>query len=87
MNNRKKIIIIDDERDLSLLLKAFFLRKQYSVSVAHSFPEALTLVKEFQPDIVFLKSAVCQNPAEDMKALKQEVPNAEIVLNYFTITH
>ena len=78
------ILIIDDDRDLCLLLKIYFLRKNYEVTIVYSFCDALPLAKGIQPDIVFLKTAICQNPEEDVRKLKQEVPYAEIVLDKYT---
>jgi DNA-binding NtrC family response regulator len=54
MPNGKKVLIIDDEADLCLLLKDYFLRKKYEVNVAHTLIEGGTLVKSLRPDILFL---------------------------------
>jgi two-component SAPR family response regulator len=50
----KKILIIDDERDFCLIMKAYFIRKGYSVSLAYNIQEGLTMMKEVKPDILFL---------------------------------
>lgn len=49
-----KILIIDDEIDLSLLLKSYFIRKNNEVTLAHSLSEGLRLLPEFQPDVLVL---------------------------------
>jgi DNA-binding response OmpR family regulator len=54
MPNKKKVLIIDDETDLCLLLRDYFLRKNYSVSVSHTLNEGRMLLKTINPDILFL---------------------------------
>lgn len=49
-----KILIIDDEIDLSLLLKSYFVRKNNEVSIAHSLSEGLTMIPELKPDLLVL---------------------------------
>jgi DNA-binding response OmpR family regulator len=69
MNERKKVLIIEDEVDLCLLLKTYFLRKNYGVYIAHTFNDAIPIAKACQPDIILLRTAICQNPQEDIKKL------------------
>jgi len=54
MFDGKKILIIDDETDLCLLLKNYFLRKNYEVIVSHSLAEGKLLLTKILPDILFL---------------------------------
>ena len=54
MLHSKKILIIDDEEDLCLLLKNYFSRKNYEVIVAHSIGEGQALLNTVHPDILFL---------------------------------
>ncbi|RYD58144.1 MAG: response regulator [Sphingobacteriales bacterium] len=54
MHDRKKVLIIDDEIDLCLLLKGYFLRKNYEVYLSHTLTEGVSFMKTLQPDIVFL---------------------------------
>jgi len=49
-----KILIIDDEIDLSLLLKSYFTRKNNEVTLAHSLQEGLRLIPQISPDILVL---------------------------------
>ena len=50
----RKILIIDDEIDLCLLLKNYFLRKNYEVYVSHSMAEGLSAIDSFHPTLLFL---------------------------------
>ena len=81
MEKRKRVFIIDDEVDLCLLMKAYFLRKNCEVYIAHSFDGALARVKEYEPDLIFLSTEVCPNQEENIKQLKNAVPGVEIRIN------
>ncbi|HOA36855.1 MAG TPA: response regulator [Flavihumibacter sp.] len=50
----KKILIVDDEEDLCLLLKIYFTRKKFQVAVANTLQDGLTKLESWQPDILFL---------------------------------
>jgi len=50
----KKILIIDDETDLCLLLKDYFVRKNYEVVVSHILSEGIDNIKSQHPEILFL---------------------------------
>lgn len=49
-----KVLIIDDEVDLSLLLKSYLTKKGYDAEIKHSINEGLVALKESQPAILFL---------------------------------
>lgn len=80
MSDRKSILIIDDEVDLCMLMRAYYLRKNYIVFVAHQFYEALGLAKDHNPNIILLDFATCRNVQEDIKKLKEAAPDAEIII-------
>jgi DNA-binding NtrC family response regulator len=50
----KRVLIIDDEIDLCLLLKTYFLRKGFEVHLSHSLKEGLGLLETLKPEILFL---------------------------------
>ncbi|MCW3120825.1 MAG: response regulator [Flavipsychrobacter sp.] len=54
MPESKKVLIIDDETDLCLLLKDYFIRKNYKVDISHTIKEGLELLRTIGPDILFL---------------------------------
>jgi DNA-binding NtrC family response regulator len=51
---KKTVLIIDDEVDLCLLMKAYFLRKNYRVYLAHTLAEGEKMIDETFPDILFI---------------------------------
>jgi len=52
--NQKKVLIIDDEIDLCLLLKSYFLRQDYEVHLSHSLADGLRNIREQDPEVIFL---------------------------------
>ncbi|HEY2726103.1 MAG TPA: response regulator [Parafilimonas sp.] len=50
----KKVLIIDDEADLCMLLKNFFIKQHYEVVVSHKLSDGLREALDFVPDIIFL---------------------------------
>jgi len=55
MPDTRKVLIVDDEIDLCLLLKEYFSRKKnFEVIVAHSLSEGKALIDTLKPDILFL---------------------------------
>lgn len=51
---KQKILIIDDETDFCLIMKNYFMKKGYEVSLAYTLKEGLFLLNEVRPDILFL---------------------------------
>ena len=49
-----KLLIVDDEEDLTRILKDYFEMKGFSVSLAATGDEAIALLKQEKPDIVLL---------------------------------
>lgn len=54
MKLQKKVLVIDDETDLCLLIKNFLTRKDCEVYLSHTLQEGLELVDTVLPDILFL---------------------------------
>ena len=50
----KKVLIIDDEIDLCLLLKNFLTRQHFEVVISHKLSDGLREALDFFPDIIFL---------------------------------
>ncbi len=54
MDNKRKVIIIDDEVDFCLLVKFYLSKKNCDVIISHTLQGGLGLVKNNIPDIVIL---------------------------------
>lgn len=50
----KRVLIIDDEIDFCLLLKAYLTRHSYEVFYAHTLASGIEQAKKISPDIIFL---------------------------------
>ncbi len=48
----RRVLVVDDEESLRLVLKSFLKRDGYEVEVASSGKEALSLVESFGPDFI-----------------------------------
>ena len=76
----KKLLIVDDDIDLCLLLNLYLTRKGFKVSEAHSSKEALRFIEYNPPDLV-----VCDIRLQDMdgitlmKIVKDNLPDIPFV--------
>lgn len=52
--NRKKILIIEDEYDLALMVKKYLLREQYEAELVLDGGKALSTYESYQPDMILL---------------------------------
>ncbi|MBL7857817.1 MAG: response regulator [Cyclobacteriaceae bacterium] len=50
----KKVLIIDDEEDFGFLMTEFFSKKGYQVFVASSIASGLQILKNENPEFIFL---------------------------------
>jgi len=49
-----KVLFVDDETDFCLLMKNFFTKKNYDVSLAYTLKDGLDQLEQVKPDILFL---------------------------------
>jgi DNA-binding response OmpR family regulator len=50
----KKILVVDDDKDLLTALKSYFTNKGYDIAVSITCEEGYLLINSFKPDIIFL---------------------------------
>lgn len=81
MHYQKKVLIIDDEIDLCLLLKSYLLRKDHDVYLSHSLEQGVPLVNELHPEILFLDNNLPDGIGwAAAPALARQYPSMFIVL-------
>lgn len=77
----QKILIIDDDRDMCLLLKRFLTRHGFEVLEAYSGKKALELLETVEPDL-----AMCDFRLEDMEGnvllgkIKEKYPHVPVII-------
>lgn len=77
----KKVLIIDDEKDLCLLLKSYLTQKHHQVYIAYKLNDGLQKAMEIRPDIVFLDNNLPDGYGWDKADwLHNEFPMLEIIL-------
>jgi DNA-binding response OmpR family regulator len=79
MSNR--VLIIDDETDFCMIMKLYFAKKKFDVSVAHFLKEGLQLIEEFQPTILFLDNNLPDGYGWDLvDTIVQKFPHIRVFL-------
>lgn len=51
---KKKILLIDDEKDLGLLVSNFLSSRNHQVFIAHTIEDGMKILEEEKPDFLFL---------------------------------
>ena len=81
MSSTKSILIIDDEKDLCLLLKDYFTRKNYNVILSHTLQDGAQALTTATPDILFLDNNLPDGIGWDLApAFAAKHPSSYIVL-------
>ena len=77
----KKVLIIDDEIDLCILLKNFLTRRHYVVETAHKLADGIMQALNFLPDIIFLDNNLPDSQGwTKAEWFLSELPNSYIYL-------
>jgi len=66
--NIKKILIVDDDKDICHFTKSYFERKGYAVFTAGSTLEALRILTEEDPQILLLDNLISSRKGADLLA-------------------
>ncbi|WP_207512077.1 sigma-54-dependent transcriptional regulator [Longitalea luteola] len=76
-----KILVIDDDRDICLLLKRFLTKHNYEVAEVYAGKKALELMNSFTPDLV-----MCDFRLDDMDGttllvkIKEQLPDVPVII-------
>ena len=77
----KKILVIDDDVDICMLLQRFLLKHNFEVSIAHSGKKAMEELEKGQPDLV-----LCDFRLDDMDGkeilinIKAKYPETQVII-------
>ncbi|MBL7762408.1 MAG: response regulator [Chitinophagaceae bacterium] len=81
MSQKKKILIIDDEKDFCLLLKSYFIKKGCDAFIANSLAEGFAMIKMIHPDVIFLDNNLPDGYGWDKAdGISEEYPSLKINL-------
>ncbi len=85
MENRllsvKRVLIIDDETDFCLLMKNYFVRRNYEVHIFHTLAEGMKNLDIIKPDIIFLDNNLPDGLGwEKTEYISQHFPKTRINL-------
>lgn len=86
MTERRKVLIVDDEIDLCLLLTGYFQRKDFDVFVAHTLKEGKEKMYNIRPDLLFLDNNLPDGFGwNEAPALAEDFPN--LIINLISAYH
>ena len=77
----RKILIIDDEEDICLLMKNYLQRRQSEVKYALNLKDGLRMIEEFHPDIIFLDNNLPDGIGlEEIGAIKKGHNQVQLIM-------
>lgn len=81
MRKRRKVLVVEDELDLSKVYKQVLEKHGYSVNVAANGEEALAVVYDYQPEVILLDMKMPKmNGVEFLKKLDSLESEPSIVV-------
>jgi DNA-binding response OmpR family regulator len=76
-----KVLIVDDEIDLCLLLKSYFTRRGHEVALAYTLASGLDELKSFNPEVLFLDNNLADGLGWSMvPAILRSSPQLQLYL-------
>ncbi len=70
---KKKVLVVDDEKDLRDAIKTALTYEQFTVEVAEDGIEAFAKAREFKPDLILLDIIMPnRNGIDTLKAIRKE---------------
>ncbi len=77
----KKILVVDDEVDFTTMLSSFFEKKNCDVKVAHTLKDGMAIIKDFNPDFVFLDNQLPDGVGwAETQYILQNYPMCQLIL-------
>jgi DNA-binding response OmpR family regulator len=59
---KKKILLIDDDKDFGLLLKGILTKKNFEVLLAYTVHEGMAVMEKEKPEYIFLDNGLPDGP-------------------------
>ena len=78
---KKVVLIIDDEKELCMLMELVLQREHFLAQSIHALEDALKLVQQLKPDYIFLDNHLPDGKGIDfIKKMIDTYPGAKIVM-------
>lgn len=74
-----KVLLTDGEVDLCLLIRAYFIRKNYALHMANTITDGVRPAYEYQPEYIYPDPRIPHFRANTRRQLKEAASNARIV--------
>ena len=76
---KEKILVIDDEEEITKLISAYLTRENFTTVVAHNGNQALDLLKKEKPDLIILDIMLPDTEGPSLSIEIRKVSNAPII--------
>lgn len=77
----KRVLIIDDEIDLCMLIKSYLTRKNYEVHTAHSLSDGFRKLESVSPDVLLLDNNLPDGMGwKEAAGIQEKFPGMNITL-------
>ncbi len=77
----KKILVVDDEVDICMLLKRFLTKNDFEVETAQNGKQGLQLVDEFKPDLVMTDFRLGDITGQELLlSIKKKMPHVPVLI-------
>lgn len=77
----KRVLIIDDEIDLCMLIKSYLSKKNYEVHTAHSLTDGFKKLESVSPDVLLLDNNLPDGMGwKEADNIRQKFPEMNITL-------
>lgn len=77
----KRVLIVDDEVDLCMLIKSYLSKKNYEVHTAHTLSEGVQKIATISPDVLLLDNNLPDGMGwKEAENIHKQFPNLNITL-------
>ena len=79
--NKKRVLVLDDEKDICLLLSTILTGLGYEVNSSYSLKEGKQMLDDFEPDILFLDIHLPDGSGlDDLPLFREKNKKLEIII-------